>query len=72
VHNVNHDGLLVLLRFLIDEFILHSRTNVSKGESIVKPQDFELLETSKSWQNEEPRRLVLSKTGRGPCRSALP
>ena len=30
--------LMVLIESLYDEFILHSRTNVLKGESIVKPQ----------------------------------
>ena len=34
VHNFIHDGLLVLIRFLFDEFILHSRMNVPKGESL--------------------------------------
>ena len=38
MHNVIHVGLLVLILFLLDEFILHSRTNVPKWESIVKPQ----------------------------------
>ena len=33
-----HDELLVLIYSFYDEFILHSRTNVPKGESIVKPQ----------------------------------
>ena len=38
MHNSIHDGLLVLICSFYDEFILHSRANVPKGESIVKPQ----------------------------------
>ena len=38
MHNFIHDMLLVLIESLYDEFILHSRTNVPKGESIVKPR----------------------------------
>ena len=45
VLNVIHDGLLVLIWFLFDESILHSRTNVPKGESIVKPQKFQFPKT---------------------------
>ena len=38
VHNFIYVGLLVLILFLLEEFILHSWTNVPKGESIVKPR----------------------------------
>ena len=38
MHSPIHDELLVLIESLYDEFIQHSRTNVPKGESIVKPR----------------------------------
>ena len=40
-----HDGLLVLICSLYDEFILHLRTNVPKGESIVKPRKVPISKT---------------------------
>ena len=38
MHSTIHDELLVLICSFHDEFILHSRTNVPKGESTVKPR----------------------------------
>ena len=40
-----HDELLVLICSFYDEFILHSRMNVPKGESIVKPRKVSVPKT---------------------------
>ena len=38
LHDYVHIHMMVLIESLHDEFVLHSRTNVPKGESIVKPR----------------------------------
>ena len=45
MHSSIHDGLLVLICSFYNEFILHSRTNVPKGESTVKLQKVSVLKT---------------------------
>ena len=45
VHNFIHDGLLILILFLLDDFIQLSRTNVPKGESTVKPRKVSVPKT---------------------------
>src|SRR5688572_26218188 len=51
MHSSIHDELLVFIFSLYDEFILHSRTNYSKEESIVNPRKSEFKSISKSWGN---------------------
>jgi len=45
IHEIYMIGLMVLIESLHDEFILHSRTNVPKGESIVKPRKVSVPKT---------------------------